>query len=103
MRIISVSLITQLAAAAASPISFARDSFESLPQSYTMALQFVVGDKTFNLSKEDLDKHPGSMLQSLIGSVSPSDHPVSFKVDALPDSPLATWPAAVGITTALYR
>jgi len=68
-----------------------------------MALQFVVGDATITLSREDIDKHPGSLLHSLVGSVTSSDGPVSFKVDALPDSPLATWPAAVGITTALYR
>lgn len=67
-----------------------------------MALQFVVGDKTFTLSKEDLEKHPGSLLHSLIGSVSSLNSPVSFKADALPESPLATLPAAVGLTTALY-
>jgi len=68
-----------------------------------MALRFVYGANTFTLGTQDLERYPGSLLHSLVTSLDHVDEPVSLRVDQLSGSPLATWPAALEATIALYK
>jgi hypothetical protein len=68
-----------------------------------MALQFVLkGSKAFTLSQDDINKYLNSLLHSLITSVD-SSAGIEVNLDDLPDNMLVSWPAAVAITTELYR
>jgi hypothetical protein len=68
-----------------------------------MALTLLHSKQASTLKLEDLQRHPKSSLTSMVSSVAAKDGPVTLKLDELPDSPLAGWPEAVNITTALYR
>jgi hypothetical protein len=68
-----------------------------------MALTLLHSKQASTLRLEDLQRYPKSSLASMVSSVSAQDGPVTLKLDELPDSPLAGWPEAVNITTALYR
>ena len=71
--------------------------------SIAMALTFAAGDRTLTLSHDDIKRRPGSLLHSLTSSVSSKDGPVTLRVDDLPGSPFASWPAALEVTAALYK
>lgn len=65
-------------------------------------LTFTARSQTFKLFKEDVDKHPGSLLHSLASSIDDSTT-LQLTAAEMPDSPFSTWPEAAGVTAALYR
>lgn len=83
-------------------------------------LKFIVDNSSFTLSREDIDRHPGSLLHSLAEAAAESDaadgvvhlHSSSSSSSSstsaqngspTPSSPLLTLPGALEVTTALYR
>jgi hypothetical protein len=70
------------------------------------AIKVLAGETSFELTREDVNRHPDSLLHSLLYSVETGDGRAPLTLDlqsALSSSRLSTFTHATAFTTALYR
>lgn len=72
------------------------------------ALQFKLGTKSIYLSHADVDQHEGSLLHSLVETLSTDSETeqhvcVDLDSEGVAESPLSTWSHGLDVAAALYR
>lgn len=69
------------------------------------AIKVLAGETSFELTRGDVNRHPDSLLHSLLYSVETGDEraPLTLDLSALSSSRLSTFTHATAFTTALYR
>ncbi len=70
------------------------------------AMKVLAAPNTFELTRDDVNRHPGSLMHSLLDTVGLGDEGVPEELDltkALSNSCLSTFTHATAVTSALYK
>lgn len=70
------------------------------------ALTVLAGSSSLNLTWGDVNRHPGSLLHSVLRSVDPADDGASVELDLpslLSTSRFSNFPSATAMIVALYK
>lgn len=82
--------------------STANMAMDSSPQ--CPVISFTLGTQSITLAQADISRHPGSLLHTLVTTVSTDEQQhVSVDLASAPNSPLSSWKQALRVTAELYR